>query len=417
MLVQCVPARTIGFLQKAISTLIVQHVRSNTPLRGDPRRRQDTRSRSRSLLVHTMFRSIALSLTAALVGTDALALSGPVRAVVSSPRGAVSMVESWYDSGKRLKEDTLGAGGGHAVGKAGVEAPKLTAEEMEIQKNVMEHQRGLEQRVESASSGSGSVGCPAHSGRAAEPAGPKAGASVRPRGTVRRRFHTQARRVSARRRTPALSSRTAPATPRWPPTRQRWRATLRPRWSATRSTPTASRSSASRQCRAACAERGPSCWRHSRQSLPAPAAWGAQLPAEAAPHTPMGQQPRPPRQALTVPPPARRPPVIGGSAHPTASGTQVDPHQGPASRGAHLHRGRQGRTLRDRQRLQGRRRRARHADRRRQAREYQGGGGGRPPRAVQGQAPQRVPAACCNAPSWRRRLGGAAAAPREARAP
>ena len=144
MLVQCVPARTIGFLQKAISTLIVQHVRSNTPLRGDPRRRQDTRSRSRSLLVHTMFRSIALSLTAALVGTDALALSGPVRAVVSSPRGAVSMVESWYDSGKRLKEDTLGAGGGHAVGKAGVEAPKLTAEEMEIQKNVMEHQRGLE---------------------------------------------------------------------------------------------------------------------------------------------------------------------------------------------------------------------------------------------------------------------------------
>ena len=116
-----------------------------------------------------MFRSIALSLTAALVGTDALALSGPVRGVVSSPRGAVSMVESWYDSGKRLEEDTLGAGGGHAVGKAGMEAPKLTAEEMEIQKNVMEHQRGLEQCVESASSGSGSVGCPAHSGRAAEP--------------------------------------------------------------------------------------------------------------------------------------------------------------------------------------------------------------------------------------------------------
>lgn len=101
-----------------------------------------------------MSRFIALSLTAALMGTDALALtSGPVRGI-SSPRGAVSMVESWYDSGKRLGEDTLGAGGGHAVGKAGVEAPKLTAEEMEIQKNVMEHQRGLEQRVESASSGS-----------------------------------------------------------------------------------------------------------------------------------------------------------------------------------------------------------------------------------------------------------------------
>lgn len=90
-----------------------------------------------------MSRSIALSLTAALVGTDALALtSGPARGVVSSPRGAVSMVESWYDSGKRLAEDTLGAGGGHAVGKAGMEAPKLTAEEMKIQKNVMEHQRG-----------------------------------------------------------------------------------------------------------------------------------------------------------------------------------------------------------------------------------------------------------------------------------
>ena len=73
-------------------------------------------------------------MTAAVVGTDALALSGPVRGVVSSPRGAVSMVESWYDSGKRLEEDTLGAGGGHAVGKAGMEAPKLTAEEMEIQK-------------------------------------------------------------------------------------------------------------------------------------------------------------------------------------------------------------------------------------------------------------------------------------------
>jgi hypothetical protein len=175
-----------------------------------------------------MSRSIALSLTAALVGTDALALtSGPARGVVSSPRGAVSMVESWYDSGKRLAEDTLGAGGGHAVGKAGMEAPKLTAEEMKIQKNVMEHQRGLEQRVESAS-----PGCPAHSGRAAEPPRAQAGASVRPRGPVMRRFHTQARRVSARRRTPALSSRTAPATPRWPPTRQRSRATLRPRWLA-----------------------------------------------------------------------------------------------------------------------------------------------------------------------------------------
>ena len=97
-----------------------------------------------------LYRSIALSLTAALVGTDALALtSGPVRGAVSSPRGAVSMVESWYDSGKRLdgapkqkKEDTLGAGGGHAVGKAGMEAPKITAEEMEIQKSVMTHQRG-----------------------------------------------------------------------------------------------------------------------------------------------------------------------------------------------------------------------------------------------------------------------------------
>jgi len=97
-----------------------------------------------------LYRSIALSLTAALVGTDALALtSGPVRGAVSSPRGAVSMVESWYDSGKRLdgapkqkKEDTLGAGGGHAVGKAGMEAPKITAEEMDIQKSVMTHQRG-----------------------------------------------------------------------------------------------------------------------------------------------------------------------------------------------------------------------------------------------------------------------------------
>ena len=98
-----------------------------------------------------LYRSIALSLTAALVGTDALALSSvPVRGTVSSPRGAVSMVESWYDSGKRLdgdapkqkKEDTLGAGGGHAVGKAGMEAPKITAEEMEIQKSVMTHQRG-----------------------------------------------------------------------------------------------------------------------------------------------------------------------------------------------------------------------------------------------------------------------------------
>eukprot|EP00964_Phaeocystis_antarctica_P094926 scaffold61542_cov63-Phaeocystis_antarctica.AAC.1 len=60
------------------------------------------------------------------------------------------MVESWYDSGKRLdgdapkqkKEDTLGAGGGHAVGKAGMKAPEITAEEMEIQKSVMTHQRG-----------------------------------------------------------------------------------------------------------------------------------------------------------------------------------------------------------------------------------------------------------------------------------
>jgi len=98
-----------------------------------------------------LYRSIALSLTAALVGTDALALSSvPVRGAVSSPRGAVSMVESWYDSGKRLdgdapkqkKEDTLGAGGGHAVGKAGMKAPEITAEEMEIQKSVMTHQRG-----------------------------------------------------------------------------------------------------------------------------------------------------------------------------------------------------------------------------------------------------------------------------------
>ena len=98
-----------------------------------------------------LYRSIALSLTAALVGTDALALSSvPVRGAASSPRGAVSMVESWYDSGKRLdgdapkqkKEDTLGAGGGHAVGKAGMKAPEITAEEMEIQKSVMTHQRG-----------------------------------------------------------------------------------------------------------------------------------------------------------------------------------------------------------------------------------------------------------------------------------
>merc|ERR1740139_2019611 len=94
-----------------------------------------------------LYRSIAFSLTAALVGnTDALMLSsGPVR-------GAVSMVESWYDSGKRLnagaapldkqkKEDTLGAGGGHAVGKAGMKAPEISEEEQAIQKSVMMHQR------------------------------------------------------------------------------------------------------------------------------------------------------------------------------------------------------------------------------------------------------------------------------------
>ena len=95
-----------------------------------------------------LYRSIALSLTAALVGSDALMLSpGPV---VSSRRGAVSMVESWYDSGKRLdgaapkpkKEDTLGAGGGHSVGNAGMQAPEISEEEQAIQKSVMTHQRG-----------------------------------------------------------------------------------------------------------------------------------------------------------------------------------------------------------------------------------------------------------------------------------
>ena len=110
-----------------------------------------SRHHHQALASHMLYRSIALSLTAALVGTDALALSSvPVRGAVSSPRGAVSMVESWYDSGKRLdgdapkqkKEDTLGAGGGHAVGKAGMKAPEITAEEMEIQKSVMTHQRG-----------------------------------------------------------------------------------------------------------------------------------------------------------------------------------------------------------------------------------------------------------------------------------
>ena len=156
------------------------------------------------------------------------------------------------------------------------------------------------------------TGWPTHSGRSAEP--PRAqnrsrGAAARP-GRCRRflrRFHMQVRRVSAKRRTPALSCRTAPATPRWPRTRQRWRATLPPRSSVTRSTPRACRSSASRQCSRQCAESGPprpSCWRH---SLPTPAAWDAQLRAEAAPRTPVG---RPGRRLdrpswRRLPPPAR----------------------------------------------------------------------------------------------------------------
>ena len=115
------------------------------------------------------------------------------------------------------------------------------------------------------------------------------------------------------------------------------------------------------------------------------------------PRTPVGRPGRLDRLSWCRLPPAAR---AKRSPVPWPSGTQVDPHQGPDGSGAHVHGGRQGGALRDREGLRGRRRWARHPDRRRQARQRQGGGGGWTTGPVQSQAPQRVPPARCKEPSW-----------------